>query len=94
MLLADSFVTVVGGLLVLGTIGFVVLSVALVVKILQFVFRRLAGLPAGRSGTLLTRDGRPVCTQSRCGHLNPVGAQFCARCGRPLSRDRDLDAYG
>ncbi len=92
MPLADSFM-IFGGLLVVGVIGLAVLAVTLLARLVQFVFRLVAGMPADPR-PVLHQDGRSVCPHPRCGHTNPEGARYCARCGRPFSRDRDLDAYG
>lgn len=99
MLLADSVILVVAGLLLIGLIGFFFMSVVLVARFFRFVFRVMTGgrrppAPAGCP----TRNKRPPrtipCPSERCGNPNPVGAQYCARCGRPLAREADLDAYG
>jgi hypothetical protein len=104
MLLGDGFVAI--SLLVLaGIIGFFVMSVALVLRLGGFVLRTLFGsvedaaphraMSGPRSSRALQRAprGAVLCPHRRCGHLNPSGARFCGRCGRPLSSDHDMDAY-
>ncbi|MFH1746761.1 MAG: zinc ribbon domain-containing protein [Planctomycetota bacterium] len=100
MLLADSVILIVGGLILVGIIGFFAMSVALVVRFLGFVFRTLTGasnprLPARQPGRELSADQRhDTCPHPRCGHVNRYGSRFCARCGRALSGRGKVDAYG
>jgi len=94
VLLADSFVLIVGGLFVLGVIGLVVVAVALVVRCLRFVFRSVAGTNGGGRQLAGARGGRLVCPERLCQKVNPADARYCARCGRPFQHDRGLDAYG
>lgn len=96
MILAD-FVVVwwVGGLLLLGIVGFFVMAVALAVRFIGFVFRSLFGWPNEAPPEAPRGSGRRrVCPHRRCGHLNPPAARYCARCGRPLRAAYDVDAYG
>lgn len=36
------------------------------------------------SAKMLENKGSLPCPRSNCGHLNPVGSRFCARCGMRL----------
>lgn len=93
LLLADSVVLVVGGLFLIGFIGFFIAIVVMVVRVFGFVFRRVAGTGPRVTGAWFT-ERHEVCPHPRCGHVNRAGAHFCARCGRPLDAHDDLDAYG
>ncbi|MGD8453529.1 MAG: zinc ribbon domain-containing protein [Phycisphaerae bacterium] len=95
MLLADSVILIVFGLLLIGIIGFFFMSVVLVTRFFRFVFRLMAGTGRPPVPPMPTKPVRTTpCPAERCGNPNPVGAQYCARCGRPLAREADLDAYG
>ena len=96
MLLADSFILIVGALFLIGIIGFFVMSVALVVRFLGFVFRSITGTGTHRRIAVVSRldERHEVCPHPRCGNVNRTGARFCARCGRSLGQHNDVDAYG
>ena len=96
MLLADGIILVVGGLFVIGLLGFFAAAVVVVAKFLGFLFRAMTRAPANRAkATLQMPDsGHVECPAHRCGHVNPAGARYCARCGRPLGPRDDVDAYG
>ncbi len=75
-------------LLVVGILGLLVIAIVLVTRLLGFARRRLLSPDEPRlSGPEL------ACEAARCGHVNPAGARYCARCGQPLTGG-DLDAYG
>lgn len=93
MLLADSVILVVGGLFIVGIIGFFLMLVVLIGKFLGFVFRALSSSAhSAEHPRFQTRQ--EVCPHLRCGYVNRFGARYCARCGRPLCRTDELDAYG
>lgn len=95
MLLADGVILVVAGVFLLGIVGFFFMAVALVMRLLGFVFRTLSGTTrAGPSAAPAGEQPGVTCTAPRCGNVNPHGARFCARCGRPLGGRDDVDAYG
>ena len=94
MLLADSFILVIGGLFLVGFIGFFVMAVALAVRFFGFIVR--SAKATGRKVPVPSRlnERHDVCPHARCGHVNRFGAHYCARCGRALGRQNDIDAYG
>jgi hypothetical protein len=83
-------------LFAVGLIGFFVMAVVLVLRVLRAAGRALFG-PAHGSAVRpppLPGADRQVCPHERCGHVNRGMSRFCARCGRPLRRPADIDAYG
>lgn len=112
--LADVSVIVwVGGAMLIGFVGFFVMILAFITRLIRYVFRSISGpaqrgpvdrqvprgaarqVPRGAARPVAPRQGRPViCPHPRCGHANPRGGVYCSRCGRPLSRSSELDAYG
>ena len=95
MLLADSVILIVGGLLIVGILGFFTAAVVVVARFMGFVYRAIAGGPSSQTRAELHCVGNDVaCPAPRCGNMNPSGARYCARCGRPLGRHDDVDAYG
>jgi hypothetical protein len=93
VLLADGVIVIVVGLMLVGIVGFFFMAVALLARLFHFVFRSLFGTSTHRvsaPGPVRT----VACPAPRCGHMNPVGARYCGRCGRPLGRHDDVDAYG
>ncbi len=95
MLLADSVILIVGGLILVGIVGFFAMSVALVVRFLGFVFRAITGAPRGQALPAASAEKRhDACPHPRCGHVNRYGARYCARCGRVLGGHGNVDAYG
>jgi len=98
MFVADAGIAVwVIGLLLIGLLGFCVMVVALVFRFIGWTFRALTGGSAGGGSGSLPHGGRSrrlICPHQGCGHSNDPTALFCARCGRPLRRTYDVDAYG
>ncbi len=95
MYLADGGITFVwfGGVLLIGFVGFVAVLLGALARVIRFVLRALFG-----GGDLETAGGRvaawpQTCGRPRCGHLNPPGARFCARCGHALD-DPDRNDNG
>lgn len=86
----------IGGLLLIGFLGFFLVLVTLVFRLFGWVFRVLTGSSTGKHTIEPHADGsrRVVCPHAGCGHGNPPTALFCGRCGRPLRRTYDVDAYG
>ncbi|TWT45725.1 hypothetical protein RAS1_21540 [Phycisphaerae bacterium RAS1] len=96
-------------LILLGLVGFFVVALLAIVKMLGIVFRGIGGC-----GTRLTHAPAPplstglsgvLCPHPRCGQANPRQARYCARCGRPLHGDagpvsdrsygpHDVNTYG
>ena len=95
MLLGDSVIVIVVGLILIGIIGFFVMLVALGVRFIGFVVRAVsgAGRTEPRKRPLSGKRGDP-CPHPRCGHANRPGARYCARCGRSLHQPNTVDAYG
>jgi hypothetical protein len=98
MFVADAGIAVwVIGFLLIGLLGFGVMVVALLFRFLGWTFRAITGGSAeGELGNPLPggRSRRLTCPHRGCGHNNDPTALFCARCGRPLRRTYDVDAYG
>jgi hypothetical protein len=98
MLLADAGIAVwVIGFLLIGVLGFFVMIVTLVFRFIGWTFRTIRGGSVRGRSVGLTDGGRSrrlTCPQRGCGHSNNPTALFCARCGRPLRRTYDVDAYG
>ena len=97
-MLADGGITFVwvGGLMLLGFLGFFVMLVATVGRVLGFIFRLLTG-HAGRRDAAASGSApgaERLCRQPRCGHLNPGEARYCGRCGNALGPPDDVDHYG
>ena len=93
MLLADSFIFVVGLLFLIGIVGFFVMIVVLVVRFFGFFWRLITG-SSRRPAAARFEPRHDVCPHQRCGHVNRQGAFFCARCGRSLHPRSNVDAYG
>lgn len=96
MPLADAgFVFLVIVLPIVGFVGFFVVVLTLIVKAIASASRMMAGssTPSSRSAGGAAA-GQAMCRAPRCGHVNRHGAVYCARCGTPLGRTRDVDAYG
>jgi hypothetical protein len=90
-------VLIIFGLIAAGFIGFVVLALVLIGKLIGAAFRALGGPNAAKA----TRRMPPsrmsqglVCPHKRCRHINLRHARFCSRCGRPLRSAYDTDLYG
>jgi hypothetical protein len=98
MFIADAGIAIwVVGLFLVGLLGFFVMCVALVFRFLGWLLRALTGSGArNRRDNLPPSHGRNrlVCAHRGCGHANDPTAFFCGRCGRPLRRTYDVDAYG
>ncbi len=90
-------VLIVFGLIAAGFIGFVVLALVLIGKLLGAAFRALGGpsepKPSRRMPPPRVSQGL-VCPHKRCRHINLRDARFCSRCGRPLRSAYDTDLYG
>lgn len=92
MLIGEAiFFVWVGGLLLLGFLGFFVMALVLSMRVFGFVMRGVFGArrdePAGAALPSF------LCRQPGCGFSNVSGARFCARCGRPLFNER-RDRHG
>ena len=94
MLLADSFIFVVGLLFLIGIVGFFVMTVVLMVRFFGFILRLITGSSRHPATVPRFEPRHDVCPHQRCGHVNRQGALFCARCGRSLHQHSDVDAYG
>ena len=98
MLLADAGIAVwVIGFLLVGILGFAVMILALVFRFIGWTFRAVTGGSAcgkQRGAGHADHVRRLLCPHRGCGHSNEPTAIFCGRCGRPLRRTYDVDAYG
>lgn len=97
MLLGDvSIFFVVAAVPILGALTFVALLVALVTRVFRTTWWALGGSRRMRvrARRAAISEWDPVCAQPRCGHVNQPSALFCARCGNPLNRWREIDDYG
>jgi hypothetical protein len=98
MFVADAGIALwIAGLLLLGLLGFVVMVVALLFRFMGWVFRALIGGSAARHRSDQApgrADRRMLCPHPGCGCTNGPTALYCGRCGRPLRRTYDVDAYG
>lgn len=98
MFVADAGIAIwIAGLLVVGVLGFFVMAVVLAFRFIGWLLRALTGglganQPDSRPPTNCPR--RLVCPHPGCGHANGPTALYCGRCGRPLRRTYDVDAYG
>lgn len=82
-------------LILIGIVGFFVMSVVLVARFLGFLLRLLTGRSGERVHHPVRSDGPGgVCSHPRCGHCNPPGARFCRRCGRGFHVEVSADTYG
>lgn len=78
----------------IGFIGFFVMLIALALRAFKAAYEHLSGRAAGPRGLARAGRGELVCPHSRCGHVNARNGVYCSRCGRPLDRGSELDAYG
>jgi hypothetical protein len=79
-----------------GLVGFFVMAVVLVLRLIGYVLRALFGHRSIEEKPAAPRAhmrGR-VCLQPGCGHVNASAARYCARCGQRLGALCDVDAYG
>lgn len=82
-------------LILLGLVGFFVVAVLAMVKLLGIVFRGASGGSSGRhtpAPPLSTGLSGVLCPYPRCGQANVRQARYCARCGRPLHGPHDVKA--
>lgn len=97
-MLADGGITFVwvGGILLLGFLGFFVMVIAVLGRFVRSVIRALAGKPwqGGAAGSPAGGRAERICQHPRCGHLNPGDARYCGRCGSNLGPPEDVDHYG
>ena len=85
MALADFVFVWVGGALLIGFVGFFVVLLMAVFRLLGRGFRALFPAHAEYSGQRHLEALAPqVCGQPRCGYLNRGDARYCARCGSAL----------
>jgi Na+-transporting methylmalonyl-CoA/oxaloacetate decarboxylase gamma subunit len=96
--MADAGITLwIAGILLIGVLGFFLVLVTLMVRFIGWVFRSITGTPARHkrvSGPPANPSRRMVCPHPGCAHTNGPTALYCGRCGRPLRRTYDVDAYG
>jgi hypothetical protein len=98
MFVADAGIALwIAAFLLIGVLGFVVMTVALLFRFVGWLFRAIIGTSAGRRQGSHPRISQPrhtICPHPGCGHANGPTALYCGRCGRPLRRAYDVDAYG
>ena len=97
MFVADAGIGLwIAGLLLIGFFGFFLVVVTMVLRFIGWIFRKLAGSDgSGQVGVARAAGARRlICPHAGCGHSNIPTALFCGRCGRPLRRTYDVDAYG
>ena len=91
MVAADRGMVVVGGAMLILLVVLLTMGIVLAVRFLGFLLRLVTGAGRGKS---YEKKHVFVCAHRGCGHVNPSGARYCGRCGRPLNRHEDVDAYG
>jgi hypothetical protein len=84
--LADGMVIIwMGGVLIVGLVGFVVVTLVALARaagaVVRMVLPRASRVPAAPA---TDTSGPRLCDHPRCGHLNAGTARFCARCGGRL----------
>jgi hypothetical protein len=98
MFVADAGIALwIGVFFLIGGFGFFVMAVALLFRFIGWLFRTITGVSAtGRQGSepQINRQRHAICPHPGCGHANGPTALYCGRCGRPLRRAYDVDAYG
>lgn len=95
MALADFVFVWIGGALLIGFFGFFAVVLTALARMVRFVLR--AALPRDHDEDAATTSAAAaprLCAQPRCGHLNPPGARYCARCGSSLGNQNDVERYG
>lgn len=94
MCMADMSVFVwFGGAMLFGVVGFFVVLATIIARAVSALFGRHTR-HAHPNGRHVTPAQRIICPHPGCGHANEPQAVYCARCGRPLHRKTELDAYG
>jgi hypothetical protein len=92
---ADRGMVVVGGAMLILLVVLLTMGIVLAVRFLGFLLRLVTGGGRGSRSNLACDPARgAICSHRSCGHVNPSGARYCGRCGRPLNRHEDVDAYG
>ena len=97
MFIADAGIGIwIIGLLLVGVLGFVVMVLALIFRFFGWTLRAIFGGRRRKAGRLEHGHAgrRLICPHKGCGHSNDPRALYCGRCGRPLRRTYDVDAYG
>ena len=98
MFVADAGIALwIAAFLLIGVFGFFVMAVALLFRFLGWLFRTITGTSAARrpgSEPRIRQLRQMICPHPGCGHANGPTALYCGRCGRPLRRAYDVDAYG
>ena len=98
MFVADAGVALwIAGLLLVGFLGFFLVLVTMVFRLIGWIVRALIGAGPARKEIAAPHDRvgrRRICPDTRCGHSNRATALYCGRCGRPLRQPYDVDAYG
>lgn len=95
MTLADFGFVWIGGALLIGFFGFFAVVLTALARMVRFVLR--AALPRDHDEDVpeVSASAAPrLCMQPRCGHLNPPGARYCARCGSSLGHENNVEHYG
>jgi len=95
-MLAD-FVSWTVAVVIFFAVGFFGIAVAIVATIIGAVRRILGWSGSGSADQVPVPPPPPagrVCPHPRCGNRNRADAVYCSRCGRPLRRTCELDAYG
>jgi len=93
---ADITLVWVGGILVVGFLGFFVVAIASLSRLFSFVFRAITGVsrPANAARAPAAESNVRACPRPRCGYLNRPEARYCARCGSQLDAEVEVDHYG
>lgn len=81
-LAAGDIMVIVIGVFILGFLAFFAFMAAMVVRFFTFIFHQIKRStqrePLSRGPTVR------LCSNARCGYLNPAEARYCARCGQAL----------
>ena len=98
MFIADAGIALwIVGLLLIGALGFFLVLATMLCRFIAWIFRMITGISTRRKPPAPPRipaRRHTLCPHPGCGHTNSPTALYCARCGRPLHRAYDVDAYG
>lgn len=88
MMLADGgiFFVWIGGVLLIGFVGFFAVLLTMVARFFSFLLRGGRSLVNGTPRLDPPAPaGQRACPNRRCGHTNRRDARYCARCGMQMT---------